>query len=245
MDRVSWRSLRRAALAVALPICAAPAWAGPPYDTDDPDPTDFRHWEIYNFVGGVRTGGALEGTAGFDLNYGAMPGVQLTATLPLDFTRGPGARTAVGDVELGMKYRFLHSDRAGVSIAAFPRVILPTARGGSGKAGVLLPLWGSKELGRWTLFGGGGYAINPGAGNRNYWQSGVAISRAVGSRLSLGVEATHRGPDAIGGRPTTTLGLGAIYRLKGPFSLLASAGPSFAGRDGDKYHAYVALGLNF
>ena len=237
--------LCRIAFAAMMLLTAAPAWAGPPYDTDDPDPTDFRHWEIYNFVGGARVGGAFEGTAGFDLNYGPVPGVQLTATLPLDFTRGPGARTAIGDVELGVKYRFFHNEKAGVSIAAFPRVILPTARGGSGKAGVLLPVWASKEFGRWALFGGGGYAINPGLGNRNYWQTGIALTREVNDRLSIGVEATHHGPDALDARPTTTLGVGAIYRLKGPLSLLVSAGPSFAGRDGDKYHAYVALGVSF
>jgi hypothetical protein len=237
--------LRRLALAALLLSSATPAWAGPPYDTDDPDPTDVRHWEIYTFVGGVRGGGAFEGTAGFDLNYGPLPGVQLTATLPLDFTRGPGARTAPGDVEFGVKYRFVHSERAGFSIAAFPRVILPTARGGSGKAGLLLPLWASKAIGHWSLFGGGGYAINPGSDNRNYWQCGAALTRDLTERLSLGLEATHHGPDAIGGHPTTTLGVGAIYHLKGPFSLLASAGPSFAGHDGDKYHAYLALGLNF
>jgi hypothetical protein len=70
------------------------------------------------------------------------------------------------------------------------------------------------------------------------------VTCAVSDRLSIG-ETTHRGPDAIGARPTTTLGVGGIYRSKGPLSLLASAGPSFGGRDGDKYHAYVALGLSF
>ncbi len=44
---------------------------------------------------------------------------------------------------------------------------------------------------------------------------------------------------------TITLGVGAIYHLKGLHSLLASVGPSLAGRDGDKYQAYLALGLNF
>ena len=237
---------RHLAFAAVLAIgAAAPAWAGPPYDTDDPDPTDLRHWEIYNFVGGVRTGGAFDGSAGFDLNYGAMPGVQLTATLPLDFVRGPAANTGFGAVELAVKYRFVHSEKAGFSIAAFPRLILPTARGGSGKTALLLPLWASKEIGHWSLFGGGGYAINPGTGNRNYWQCGAALTHDVTARLQLGAEATHHGPDASGVRPTTTLGVGLIYHLKAPFSLLASAGPSFAGHDGDKYHAYLALGLNF
>lgn len=237
---------RRLLLAAAA-LLPSPALAGPPYDTDDPEPTDYRHWEIYLFGAGARSLGAFDGVAGLDLNYGAAKNLQLTATLPIDFTRGPGARTGIGDVELGIKYRFYQDEAAGFSIAAFPRVILPSSgkRYGSGKTGMLLPVWAQKDVGKWSLFGGGGYAINPGAGNRDYWQVAGAVTRELSSRLSLGVEATHRGPDAFGARPTTTLGVGGIWRIKGPLSLLASAGPSFAGRSGDKYHAYVALGLNF
>ena len=232
--------------ATALILLPAPAFAGPPYDTDDPEPTDLRHWEIYMFGGGARSGGAFDGSAGLDLNYGAIENVQLTATVPVDFTRGPGARTGFGDLELGVKYRFFQSEKAGLQIAIFPRLILPSSgRHGSGKTGMLLPVWLQKDIGKWSLFGGGGYAINPGAGNRDYWQVAGAVTREVTPKLSIGGEVTHRGPDAVGAKPTTTLGVGGIYRLKGPLSLLASAGPSFGGRDGDKYHAYVALGLSF
>ena len=233
--------------AILLGLLPGWAWAGPPYDTDDPEPTDLRHWEIYLFGAGARSGGAFDGSAGLDLNYGAVKDVQLTATLPIDFTRGPGARTGIGDVELGVKYRFFHDDAAGVSIAAFPRLILPTSgrRYGSGKTAMLLPVWAQKDVGKWSLFGGGGYMINPGAGNCGYWQEAIAVTRDVSPRLSIGGEATHRGPDTIGSRATSTIGLGALWRIKGPLALLASAGPSFAGHKGDRYHAYLALGLNF
>jgi hypothetical protein len=234
-------------IALTLSLWATPAFAGPPYDTDDPEPADYRHWEIYLFGAGARSGGAFEGEAGFDINYGLAEDVQLTTTIPMNFTRGPGARTGMGDTELGVKYRFYHNEAAGLQIAAFPTAILPTSghRYGSGKTGVFLPVWAQKDMGKWSLFGGGGYTINPGAGNRDYWEVAGAVTREVTPRLTIGGEVTHHGPDEIGARPTTTLGIGATYRLKGPLSLLASAGPSFGGRDGDKYHAYVALGLSF
>jgi hypothetical protein len=233
--------------AILLGILPVPALAGPPYDTDDPQPTDYRHWELYLFGAGARGGSTFDGSAGLDVNYGATRDLQLTATLPLNFARGAGAHTGIGDVELGVKYRFYHDDAGGFSIAAFPRLILPSSgkRYGSGKTATLLPLWAQKDVGKWSLFGGGGYAINPGAGNRNYWQAAGAVTRELSSRLSVGGEVTHRGPDSVGARPTTTLGLGAIYRLKGPLSLLTSAGPSFAGHRGDRYHVYVALGLTY
>src|SRR6185437_1966490 len=99
----------------------------PPYATDDPEPTDTGHWEIYAFAAGSRAGGSLEGATGLDLNYGPVPGVQLTATLPLDVTDEGGGHAGLGDVELGVKYRFLHDEAAGVSVAIFPRIILPSA----------------------------------------------------------------------------------------------------------------------
>lgn len=228
----------------ALFACVgAAAWAGPPYDTDDPEPTDTGHWEIYAFGQGDRADGETESAAGVDLNYGALPGVQLTATVPLDFASN--TRAAFGDLEFGVKYRFVHDEAAGFQVAAFPRAILPTAprRFGTGRVQLRLPLWAQQEFGRWSLFGGGGVTLNPGAGNRDYWQFGLALTRDVSPRLSLGGEITHETADAIGAGGTTALGAGAIYRLGGPFSLLASGGPSF-GRD-DGVHAYLALGVAF
>src|SRR5207237_7822178 len=136
--------------------------------------TDLGHWEIYAFAGGTRADGALEGAAGLDLNYGLLPDVQLTATLPIDFVRDGGTRAGAGDVEIGVKYRFFENEAAGIAIAIFPRVILPTAgrHFGTGRVQLLLPVWAQKDFGPWSLFGGGGYTINPGAGHRNFGQRG-------------------------------------------------------------------------
>lgn len=234
--------------AAALLLFPTAAMAGPPYDTDDPEPTELHHWEIYDFAGGDRARGITEGKAGLDLNYGALPGVQLTATIPLDFETGAGTRISRGDLELGVKYRFLEREKAGFSIAAFPRLILPTAgKGfGTGRVRALLPVWAQKDAGPWSVFGGGGYTINPGAGNRDFWLGGLAVTREIGPRLSLGAEVTRQGPDGVGAGATTTLGLGGIWALKKPFAILASAGPEWEdGRSGAGIHFYVALGLNF
>ena len=136
--------LRVATICVA--VCAGPAFAGPPYFTDDPDPTDLGHWEIYAFGAATRSGGHFDG-GGLDLNYGGIADVQLTATLPVDVVHDASPRTGLGDIELGVKYRFFHDERAGFAIAAFPRVILPTAtaRHGHGRAALLLPVWAQKD----------------------------------------------------------------------------------------------------
>ncbi|HEY6049566.1 MAG TPA: hypothetical protein VIV07_11045 [Sphingomicrobium sp.] len=237
-----------ALLGAALGLAAAPTVAGPPYLTDDPVPTDTGHWEIYLFTGGEGFGSTFEGESGLDLNYGPVKDVQLTGSLPLAFSHEPqsGWRSGTGDVELGVKYRFVHDDQHGFSAAIFPRVILATSSIGEGeKTRLLLPLWLEKDFaGGTSLFGGGGYEVNPGRGNRDFWLAAVALTHDVSETLSVGGELTRQGPDTVDGTAQTRAGVGAIIKLGGPSSLLMSGGPTWADhRTG--YHFYAALGLNF
>ena len=247
MSRLLRSGLFLCALCATI-IIADPAVAGPPYFADDPVPTDTGHWEIYNFASGTKTAGQFDGVGGIDLNYGPVRDVQLTATLPVNYTSVDRPHFGVGDVEVGLKYRFYNNELAGVAIAIFPRLILPTAnrRFGSGKVGVLLPVWAQKDIGAWSLFGGGGYSINPGEGNRNFGQANLAITRTLSPRLSLGGEIAYRGADTVDGQSYTALNFGGIYKLNGPFSILFSGGPGLINvRDGGRYNVYVGLGLNF
>jgi hypothetical protein len=238
--------LRLAALALAG--VAGPAIAGPPYLTDDPVPTDTGHWEIYAFTAGEGHRSTIDEEAGLDLNFGPIQDVQLTATLPLGFSHTPveGWRGGTGDVEFGIKYRFVHEEKAGFSAAIFPRAILPTASHAPGeKARFLLPLWLGKDFKDGTsLFGGGGYEINPGAGNRDFWQAAIAVTQDLGKATSLGAEIIRQGPDSVGGSHQTRAGVGSIIKLTEHDNLLLSGGPTWADhRTG--YHFYAALGLNF
>ena len=234
--------------ACSVACAAAPALAGPPYLTDDPVPTDPGHWEIYAFNSGEGRRSTLEADSGLDLNYGAIDGVQLTATLPLSFSHQPhdGWHGGTGDLELGVKYRFFQNEKIGLSAAIFPRVILPTASHSPGeKTRLLLPLWLGKDFkGGTSLFGGGGYDINPGVGNRDFWQAAVAVTQDVGKGASIGAEFTRQGSDTAGGTAQTRAGIGSILKLSEHANLLMSGGPTWADhRTG--YHFYAALGLNF
>lgn len=235
-----------ALLVVALPI---PALAGPPFLTDDPEPTDTGHWEIYApLVEGAGLGRDYEGSFGAEINYGAAKNVQLTLGLPEGFAHDQsGGRFGRGDLEASVKYRFYHDEDAGIQIAAFPGITVPTGRKGIGasKVTALLPIWAQKDAGPWSVFGGGGYAINPGAGNRNFWTGGLAVTRDLAKDVLIGVEADRQGPDTIGGRAATSLGLGGILTLGGPFRLLASGGPTFTGgQRRASFHGFAALGID-
>ena len=238
--RTWWRAL---AFGAAL-ACATPALAGPPYVTDDPEPTALGHWEVYNFVSVTGFSHQTAGAGGFDINYGAASDLQLTVVVPVEFD-SPG-HAGLGDIELAAKYRILH-EAPGTwtpDIAFFPRLFAPTAshRSGPARPGLLLPIWAEKDAGPWSVFGGGGYEINPGSDRRNFWQAGLGVSRAIGERWSLGAEVYHQTPDADDGQAFTGVNLGTTWRVSDHWTLMLSGGPGVenAGREG-RFAAYFAL----
>jgi hypothetical protein len=143
---------RRTAIVVAVLGMASPALAGPPFVSDDPEPTDYKHFEIYTFNAGTAVRGDLSGSSGIDFNYGAAPDLQLTATIPgaYDLPTGSAASFGLGNVELAAKYRFLHQDSFGLDVSVFPRVFLPSPSKsvGTNTVSLLLPLCGLRRTGR-------------------------------------------------------------------------------------------------
>ena len=217
---------------VAL-IGSQPAWAGPPFITDDPEPVDYQHWEVYGFSMATRMHGDTGGTlAGVEVNYGAAPNLQLHIIAPLAFDAPSGGsmQTGPGDVELGAKYRFVNpgSDDWWPQVGVFPLVEVPTGnaeRGlGSGHTREFLPVWLQKDFGAWTTYGGGGYWINPGVGNQNYWFVGWLLQRQVTDNLALGGELFHQTADTIGGKDSSGFNLGGVYDFTEHYHLLFSAG---------------------
>lgn len=235
-----------AGLVAALAV-ATPALAGPPYVTDDPQPTERGHWEIYNFGSGSHVTGDTAGEAGVDLNYGGAKDLQLSLLLPLAYDRADGrTRTGMGVIEAAAKLKVIHQDKDGwvPDVAVFPRLFLPTAPAwfASRRLNVLLPVWAQKDFGPWSVFGGAGYQLNPGPENRNFWTGGLTVTRQFGERLNLGAEVYHHTRDAADGRDFTGANLGVIYKLTDHWALLASGGPGLQNaREGGRYDFYVSL----
>lgn len=216
-------------LLLAASIGVDSCGAGPPFVSDDPQPTDAGHWEVYGFTGGTHVSGRIDGATGFDINYGGAKDLQLTAVVPLNYQTGWGGTAGIGNLEIAAKYKFLHqTDGSSLpDIAFFPRVFLPTAgcAFGSGRLSILLPLWAQKDIGKWSLFGGGGYDVNPGKGQRDFWLTGLGVQRALTDRLMLGGEIYRQTADADDARSFSAINFGLTYRLDPHWSLLAAAGP--------------------
>jgi DNA-binding beta-propeller fold protein YncE len=104
----------------------------------------------------------------------------------------------MGDLELGVKYRFLSPTEEDWSpqAAIYPLLEVPTGNAqlglGTGHTQLFVPIWLQKDIGLWTVYGGGGYFLNPGADNRNHWFSGLVVERKINDRLALGLELFHQ-----------------------------------------------------
>jgi hypothetical protein len=210
-------------MALTAAALTTAAFAGPPFVSDDPQPTPYRHWEIYSFTNGTNTRDGTTGEAGFDFNYGAGPDLQLTATLPAGFESAPGGplRTGFGNIELAAKYRFIHQADWGWDVAVFPRVFLPSASAvGDRDPSFLLPVWVQRDLGQgWSTFGGGGCLFAGAGSSQNSCMAGWVVTRDLAKNLHVGAELFHQTGDAAA-PAATSLGVGITYDLNDTYHLL-------------------------
>jgi hypothetical protein len=237
-------------VAAVLSAIAQSAVAGPPYLSDDPEPTDYTHYEIYTFSNGTATRDGLGGETGIDFNYGAAPNLQLTATVPaaFDSPRDSGTRLGLGNVELAAKYRFLRQDTFGWDVAVFPRVFLPSPSSAVADthASLLLPIWVQKDLGNdWSTFGGGGCVVSA-RHAQDYCLAGGVITRKILPNLQFGLEFFHQAADSAGTPASSSLGLGVTYDLNDHYHLLGYVRRGIQNAaETDEYSWYCALLTTF
>jgi hypothetical protein len=212
------------------------ALAGPPYFTDDPEPVGYRHWEFYLATQHEVTRDGRTGTLPHvEVNYGPLPALQLHVLVPLAYatTTGGQSHHGPGDVELGAKVRFIDQDGGLPMIGTFPMLELPTGaqdKGlGTGHVHGFIPVWVQERADPWLTYGGVGYWINPGQGNRNYWAAGWLVQRSLTDVVALGSELFYTTADHVEGRGNLRVNLGLVADFTVHHHLLASAGTSIAG----------------
>jgi hypothetical protein len=244
------RVMTRLVPALAALLVAGRASAGPPFVTDDPEPVDLHHWEVYiSSIYQHVTGGSSGTLPHIEINNGAAPNMQLHIIMPAAFSVASGGpmEYGIGNIELGMKYRFIQEAKTTPMVGIFPLLEVPTGdagRGlGTGHLQTFLPVWIQKSWGAWTSYGGGGYWINPGAGNRNFWLVGWLLQKDLNKRWTLGGELFYTSPSVAGGRSQFNFNLGGQYNFDEGHHLLFSAGRSFSG-DTD-FMSYVGYQWTF
>lgn len=219
-----------ALLVIFLLICIQSNVAGPPFLTDDPEPVPYKYWEYY--ISSVNTfqPSVWSGTSPhFEVNYGLIRNVQVHLLVPINYMYVKHQDTKFGyaDTEFGFKYCFLQETKNHPQVGIFPIFEIPTIKNdefSNGKVKIFIPVWIQKSWDKLTTYGGAGYSINPGTGNKNPifvgWEAQYDFSQVV----TLGGELYFQSADAADSKSITALNIGGSINFSEHFHLLYSVG---------------------
>ncbi len=235
---------------VLLLVVPVPSRAGAPYVTGDPEPVAYQSWELYLVSQVAHLRGLWAGTGPhFEADYGLLPDLELHFVAPFVFIRpdeGTG-RYGYGDTEIGFTLRFMHETEWSPQVGTAP--LLELLSGGSrsglvsGHVQAFLPLWLQKSFGPWTTYGGGGYWINPGTGNKDYWFVGWQVQRRILEWATMGVEVFHTTAARQDGEAQTRFNVGLVIDFTQNHHLLLSAGRGIQGPT--DFQGYLAYEFTF
>lgn len=224
------------------------AIAAPPFITEDSEPTEYKHLELYLFStmdkGSDSTSMQLPA---IEADWGFAPDWQLHIAAPIagNLPREGANIFSSGDLETSITYRFIKETDTFPQIAISPQIQWPTGdseRGlSNGRVWMKLPLALKKSWGPWTTYGGGGYAINPALEKQNYAFAGWAIQRELNEKITLGGEVYTQGASGSDSQSYTFVNLGGSYNIDKHFSFLLSVGHSVVGEG----HTLGYLGIHW
>lgn len=236
------------------------AWAGPPFQTDDPEPIDYKNYEFYTFGSTDGTGVETDSVGpAVEFNWGALPNVHLHIIVPLAEIfpsnnpkfgvsgTGPSA-VGIGDIETGIKYRFVQETKRRPMVGTFVMFELPTGSAskglGVGKTWYKVPIWVQKSFGPWTTYGGGGATLFDHVdGYSDFAFAGGLLQRDIGKKWTLGSEVFYHGAEGFATPQTGSavlVDVGGYYKFRDPgFQFLFAYGHSVAGQS--ENYAYLAL----
>ena len=225
--------------------------AGPPYFTDDPDPVHFHNWEYYlssqnSFD--TRHNSASGTLPHIEVNYGVVPDVQLHLVLPAAYLYASPHDLEIGYAytEFGVKYRFVKESKNVPEIGVFPIIEIPTItddRFDQENIQVFLPVWFQKSWNKLTTYGGAGYWINPGTGNKNWIFTGWEVQYDFSDFLTLGSEIYYHTAAKTDDRATAGLNIGGALNFTEHFHFIFSAGHSIVNES--FITSYIGLYLTY
>jgi hypothetical protein len=209
-------------------------YAGPPFFTDDPQPVDFMHWEFYLSSAMQYSGNDADVTLPhIETNYGIVPDVQIHLILPMQYIKRESAKQyGYSSTEVGVKYRFINEE-SGLQVGIFPLAEIPTGKNvtlaGDNKFKTFLPLWIQETIGKYTTYGGAGYWINPGTGNKNWFYAGWMGQYDFSETITFGGELYYQTASAQGASVSTGFSIGGYINLNEHNHILFAAGHNISG----------------
>lgn len=219
-------------LGLILFLFTTHCFAGAPFSTDDPEPTDFKHFELYFSTSHAFKENEASGNLfNFEVNYGLIPNMQIHLLLPLNYSSlsNEPLKAGYANTEFGIKYRFLEESELLPQLAIYPALSIPTVKDNDfsdGTTKIYLPLWAQKSWNKLTTYGGGGYWINPGTGNKNYQFYGWEVQYDFTDKWMLGSEIYYQTPDQIDAKSIMIANIGGCFSFSEKGHILFSVGHS-------------------
>ena len=180
----------------------------------------------------------------FEVNYGLIKDVQVHLLLPMNYkySQNNGSTFGYAYTEVGLKYRFKKESDNTPQVGVFPIIEIPTIKNSefsNGKVQIYLPVWAQKSWNKLTTYGGVGYWINPGTGNKNWIFAGWEIQYDFTHVFTFGGELYYHSSTTANSKFTTGCNLGGFINFTDKFHLIFSLGHSLTN---DSYtSSYIGL----
>jgi len=222
-------------LAVAA-VCAlaAPARAGPPLATEDPNLVPPGQVELIVAATALRESDRSEyATPLVDLTAGLWEGVELALTLPWVQAdpAGAGGRAGLGLATAALKTRLAGGPARAGELAFAPSLLFDVSSSSEEREVVtggttgILPVVAEWRWGGWRV--GGEVRAEVVSGARDRWRGGLYLGREWGERVEL-LGEVRAGARWDGDRSVVAWRLGMTWRGPGDAQLLLAAGRSAA-----------------
>ncbi|MGH8611268.1 MAG: transporter [Gammaproteobacteria bacterium] len=235
--------------ALATLFLGASAVAGPPLETDDPDTPGPNNWEI-NVSSMLETRrDSWEFIPLVDVNYGVGGRIQLKLkprAVVLDDPRG--ARAGAGNLQLGVKWRFLDQASHGVSMSVYPQADF-NPPGHSVKRGLvddghefILPVQVLRAVGHTRVYAEAGY--NWRENQTDEWVLGFAAEHPLSQKFLLAGELRDKTERDFADHKLF-FNAGFKWSFSTHVTLLASAGRTLLELRGEGAAVFSYLGIQF
>jgi hypothetical protein len=220
------------------------AQGGPPMITDDPGTPGAGHWENnFAFTLDNTPTEHLYETPIADINYGWGERVQLKIEIPWLVVKAPNssAKTGIGNIDPGVKIRFLDEDSSGISLSTYPQYRLNYTTISSILFGnqFFLPIEASRTFGKLQLDAELGFNFieaQPGE-----WEYGVVAGYFLSYSQTIQLLAELHATSGTGMLTELLANVGCTMKISKDLNFLASLGKNLTPTSYNEFIEYLGI----
>ncbi len=212
--------------------------------TDDPGTPGAGHWEN-NFAFTVDNTPAehLYETPVADINYGWGERIQLKIEIPWLVVQDPNSpvKTGIGNIDPGVKIRFLDEDSSGINLSTYPQYRLNYTNISSTLFGnqFFLPIEASRTFGKLDLDVDCGFDFVQDA--RGQWQYGMVAGYFLSHSQTIQLLAELHAISETGMATELLLNIGCTIKLSNDLNFLGSLGKNLTPTSYNEFIEYLGI----